>query len=165
MQIYIKSEKIVAYDVEPTWTIFQVKQEIMNRLGWPTSMQRLMYAGNILENKKSLRYYKIEKESTLNLLHDMKGGERMRIHVSCKQTTTGLREVLTSIDAGKRVSFNVEETWTISEVRISAERDDMPSIPAGIMLTYAGKVLEVSHARYYASTPCQSIPGSSTTER
>jgi large subunit ribosomal protein L40e len=83
MQIFIKSERTIAYDVEQTCTVLELKQEIMQKLGWPVSLQRLVYAGKMLENKKTLKDYDITKEATIYLSHRMKGGERMRIYVSC----------------------------------------------------------------------------------
>lgn len=84
MQIFIKYDKTFAYDVEPDWTISKVKHAIKDKLGWPVKMQRLMYAGKMLEDQKTLEDYDITSMATVQLSARMEGGQRMRIYVSCK---------------------------------------------------------------------------------
>ncbi len=75
-QIFVKvlSGKFITLDVDMADTIADVKDKISFLEEIPPDQLRLFFRGEVLEDHKRLRDYKIEKESTLHLVLRLRGG-------------------------------------------------------------------------------------------
>ena len=75
MRIFIKrlTGKITPIIVEPTDRIEDVKAKIQDKVDIPLGQQKLIYAGRLLENEKTLQDYSIQKHSVLHLVLRVRG--------------------------------------------------------------------------------------------
>lgn len=77
MQIFIKTltGRTVTIVVEEDDTILNVKMKLQEKDNIPVDEQRLIFGGHQLEDKKSLKDYKIERNATIHLVLRLPGGD------------------------------------------------------------------------------------------
>lgn len=70
MQIFIQTitGKTITLEVESSDTIYTLKQKIHNKEGIPIDCIRLIYAGKILEEERTLSDYNIRKETKITAI-------------------------------------------------------------------------------------------------
>lgn len=80
MQIFIKTpaEKHIVLEAEKKDTISSIKAKIQEKEGISTDQQSLIFDGKQLEDEKLLKAYKIQGESTLQLMLPIQGGQNKK---------------------------------------------------------------------------------------
>jgi hypothetical protein len=76
MQIFIKTitGKTITLDCETCYSIKKIKEQIQEIQYIPFKQQNLNFSGKQLEDHNTLDYYNIQRESTLHLTLQLRGG-------------------------------------------------------------------------------------------
>ena len=131
-QIFIKflTGKTIALGVSRYATIEQVKAMIEESSGIPPHQQRLIFAGKILEDGRTLSDYDIHMQATFHLVRQLKPGENICVYHFCAPN-------------GKSVTLELNRNDTVAELRDQLDYIHKDIVPlGGYQLVYNGQVLK-----------------------
>ena len=82
MKIFIKtsSDDTISLEVKPSDTIHDVKIIIEDQLSIPQDQHHLTLNGKQLEEKRPLFYYRIQKESVLELINQNGNAQQIQLY-------------------------------------------------------------------------------------
>ena len=129
MYIFVKmlTGKAITLEVEPSDCIENVKKKIQNKEGIPPEQQRLIFAGEALQDGHTLSEYNVQHRFTFQLIHPLHAG--MQIHV---MTLTG-----------KALKLEVEPSDFVENLKANINKQGIPQHQQ--CLVFAGKQLEEGH--------------------
>ena len=84
---FVKYEdKTITFSLTTSNTVYEFKEKLQEKTGFPIDQQRRIYSGKQLEDYRTLYDYNIQPEATLHLILRLRGG---MYHASSGRTGTG----------------------------------------------------------------------------
>uniref|UniRef100_A0A8D8B374 Polyubiquitin-C n=2 Tax=Culex pipiens TaxID=7175 RepID=A0A8D8B374_CULPI len=126
MQIIVEPQtgKPFTLEVDPSETIENVKAMIQSKIGYPSDQQRLIFAGNLLEDGHTLSDCNIQNECTVRAV------TKINFNVIFVKTLTG-----------KNIALDFEPSVTLKEIKEKLQGiEGIPTVQQ--RLIFRGKQLE-----------------------
>jgi len=127
MQIFVKAlSRTITLELEAKDTVNKVKGMIYDKTGIKADEQRLIFAGKVLQDGRTLMDYNVQKHSTIFLVLRLLGGHDMQILIRTLK--------------GNTITLDVKPTDTIGVVKQKIH--DKDGMPIDMHLIFAGRRLQ-----------------------
>ena len=142
MQVFVKawSGKTITLGVQPSSIIKEVKDQIQEKLGIPTDIQQLCFAGKFLDGTRTMSHYSIQRDATIHLSFCVrkcytvtvvkKGAEDKKYEVELQGSDT-IKVLKTKIQKQTEIPIKhqkilhaeklLEDWWTLEDYYITHE--------------------------------------------
>ena len=126
MQVFVKTDynKVITLDIEPSDSIEDLKNKILDRESVPINQQMVVFAGKELKNNKTLSDYNIQKESTLELLWSEMPAYKNQV---AAQAFTSKQLSLSQIRHVEDRLFNLHQTFKHSSISSIKSANQQPN--------------------------------------
>lgn len=140
-QIFVKQldGSIITLDVQGTDTIDTVKAKIQDQEGISPDVQRLIFLGVQLEDRRTLNYYGIQEEYTLHLVLRIRSPGMAK--PSVPPLTVLMQIFVKTLNGEKSLTLDVTATDTIDDVKAKIQ-DKKGISPDQQHLFFSGRQLE-----------------------
>jgi len=124
-QIFIRSTKgrHVCMQIWERMSVLELKKEIQDKLGIPIALQILLFSGLYLQDQHTLQHYRVAKDSTIILNHQLRGGYKgatskptgtYRDAAKGKESPKGKESTAVNVPPGQYIVDQVPESPSIS---------------------------------------------------
>ena len=145
MQIFINriGGEPIELDVEPEDTVNIVKQKVEDKESIPCHIQRLVYSDTELQDGQSLLDCNIQKESTLHLLVDIRGGDDDDVSSASETESESDEDEDTGLTENQNRLLYMISLYTKKATPGTDEQDEWVRKQALVVLLYEGIVAGV----------------------
>jgi len=161
MQIYIKTlSNTISLQVDPTYSISKLKKILHDRERIPITEQRLLFSGKQLEDKKTVGYYAIQQDSSLDLLLRLRGGRNdltITFDNNITLTISSSGELIAQVTGAYTFGPPTVNNFVLKNQLNSTTSETVPGIRGSyedgggstFTITFTATVTEYSFASYY----------------